>query len=382
VPEERFDRITRLACRVFNVPIALVSLVDRDRQWFKSKQGIEAPQTSREISFCGHAITQEGPLVVSNALLDTRFADNPLVTGPPNVRFYAGHPVHGPDGSCIGTLCLIDRQPRMLSQEDLELLATLAAMIDRELSIESALCVALVEHADDAIIAKHLDGTIVAWNAGAERMFGYSSAEMIGGLITRLFPPDRLHEEGELIAGLMQGKTISHFVTQRTRKDGTLIDVSVSLSPVRDADGKIVAVSQIARGITETRHGYLASALSAAIVEQSDDAIISKSLDGTIATWNSGAQRLFGYTAAEMTGRSITRLFPPELLHEETDLLAQIKLGKKISHFKTRRIRKDGVCIDVFVSWSPVLDALGTIVAISTIVCDMTETRDRNGLGA
>lgn len=135
MPEDRFDRITRLACRAFNVPIALVSLVDRDRQWFKSKQGLNACETSREISFCGHAVLQEGPLIVEDALLDPRFADNPLVEGEPKIRFYAGHPVHGVDGMRVGTLCLIDHQPRRLSEEDLMLLKDLAEMIDREFSL-------------------------------------------------------------------------------------------------------------------------------------------------------------------------------------------------------------------------------------------------------
>lgn len=135
IPEERFDRITRVACRAFGVPIALVSLVDRNRQWFKSRQGLEAGETGRNISFCGHAILQDGPLIVPDTMADTRFADNPLVLGPPNIRFYAGQPVHGPDGSRVGTLCLIDRQARKFSDDDRGLLADLAAMIDREFSL-------------------------------------------------------------------------------------------------------------------------------------------------------------------------------------------------------------------------------------------------------
>ncbi len=135
MPEDRFDRITRLACRAFNVPIALVTLIDRDRQWFKSRQGLESRETSRQISFCGHTIIQEGPLHVPDALLDPRFADNPLVIGVPMIRFYAGQAVRGPDGSRIGTLCIIDRQPRHMSAEDLTLLGDLAAMIDREFSL-------------------------------------------------------------------------------------------------------------------------------------------------------------------------------------------------------------------------------------------------------
>jgi diguanylate cyclase (GGDEF)-like protein len=135
LPEERFDRITRLAARLFEVPIALVSLVDRDRQWFKSRQGLDAPETGRDVSFCGHAILRAAPLIVPDSLADPRFAGNPLVTGGPGVRFYAGHPVHAPDGSRVGTLCLIDRRPREFSAEDAAALADLAQMVDRELAL-------------------------------------------------------------------------------------------------------------------------------------------------------------------------------------------------------------------------------------------------------
>jgi diguanylate cyclase (GGDEF)-like protein len=135
LPEERFDRITRLAVRALSVPIAVVSLVDRDRQWFKSRQGVDASETARNISFCGHAILQEQALVVPDALLDARFADNPLVIGPPFIRFYAGHAIHGLDGSRVGTLCVIDREPKTFSVEDQAVLADLAATIDRELAL-------------------------------------------------------------------------------------------------------------------------------------------------------------------------------------------------------------------------------------------------------
>lgn len=134
-PEERFDRITRLASRVFNVPTALVSLVDQNRQWFKSRQGLDACETNREISFCGHAILNERTFVVQDAEKDPRFADNPLVVADPRIRFYAGHPVHGTDGSRIGTLCVIDTQPRRFSDADAATLAAFAAMVDREFSL-------------------------------------------------------------------------------------------------------------------------------------------------------------------------------------------------------------------------------------------------------
>jgi diguanylate cyclase (GGDEF)-like protein len=138
-PEERFDRITRLAKRVFGVPIALVSLVDSHRQWFKSRQGLDALETPREISFCGHAITLDQILVVEDALLDERFRDNPLVTGEPHVRFYAGYPVRAPNGTRLGTLCIIDHVARHFSDEDRQMLRELGTMIEDDLfSLASA----------------------------------------------------------------------------------------------------------------------------------------------------------------------------------------------------------------------------------------------------
>lgn len=133
-PEERFDRITRIARRLFGVPIALVSLVDEDRQWFKSRQGLEALETPRDISFCGHAILSTDVLVVADAQEDERFRDNPLVTGPPNIRFYAGCPIALSNGDRIGTLCIIDRAPRAFATEDEAMLCDLAKVVERELT--------------------------------------------------------------------------------------------------------------------------------------------------------------------------------------------------------------------------------------------------------
>ena len=132
-PEERFDRVTRLAKQVFATKIALVSLVDEDRQWFKSRQGLDAEETPRDISFCGHAILDDKIMVVNDAVKDERFCDNPLVCGNPNIRFYAGYPLAAPDGSRVGTLCVIDEKPRSISKDELRLLRELGRMIEEEL---------------------------------------------------------------------------------------------------------------------------------------------------------------------------------------------------------------------------------------------------------
>ena len=133
--EERFDRITRMAIRMFGVETCLISLVDSNRQWFKSKQGLEACETSREVSFCGHAILDEDVFVVGDAAADPRFEDNPLVTGEPHIRFYAGCPVRSPDGLRIGTLCLLDSQPRGFPPADKEILRDLAALVEDEFRV-------------------------------------------------------------------------------------------------------------------------------------------------------------------------------------------------------------------------------------------------------
>lgn len=133
-PEERFDRMTRLAKKIFDVEMVSVTLVDDDRQWFKSTQGLgDACETDRGISFCGHAILEEQPLVVNDALADERFKDNPLVVGGPLIRFYAGCPLRAPGGQRVGVLCLISAKPRSFDQRELDILKDLAGVVENEL---------------------------------------------------------------------------------------------------------------------------------------------------------------------------------------------------------------------------------------------------------
>lgn len=131
-PEERFDGLTAYASAMFNVPIALVSLVDDERQWFKSRCGLDATETPRDISFCGHAILQDDVMVIEDARSDARFADNPLVTGDPNIRFYAGAPILLSDGTVPGTVCIIDRRPRQLDAWERDHLRELAEVAAHE----------------------------------------------------------------------------------------------------------------------------------------------------------------------------------------------------------------------------------------------------------
>ncbi|GEM_PF-342437 len=137
--EERFDRITRLAAKYFNVPIAYVSLIDKDRQWFKSKQGFDICETPRDISFCSHAILREDALIIPDATKDERFKNNPVVTGPPELRFYAGQPLSGPGGFKIGSLCVLDLKPREFDAEKVKALKDFSLMVEHELNLVDAL---------------------------------------------------------------------------------------------------------------------------------------------------------------------------------------------------------------------------------------------------
>ncbi len=132
-PEERFDRIVAFASHEFDVPIALVSLVDRNRQWFKARVGLQVCETARDISLCGHAVVEHDTLVIGDTLADPRFADNPLVLGEPFIRFYAGAQLRLPSGLTVGTLCLIDRRPRRLDRTDLAILGSLRDLVVQEL---------------------------------------------------------------------------------------------------------------------------------------------------------------------------------------------------------------------------------------------------------
>lgn len=178
--EQRFNRITRSAARLLSVPMATITLLDAERQWFKSRYGLFMNETPRQVSFCGHAILGEGLLVVPDTLEDERFRDNPLVTGQPHIRFYAGRPLATPSGMRLGTLCVMDREPRSLSGEDRLALEDLAAWAEAELNSVSTLARSR-EHLQlslepllEGIILMDADGQVAWANAALLRWLGHS----------------------------------------------------------------------------------------------------------------------------------------------------------------------------------------------------------------
>ena len=236
---------------------------------------------------------------------------------------------------------------------------------------------AIVDSSDDAIVGKDLNGIILSWNRGAERIFGYTAEEVIGRHISLIAAPERADEIPDILARVSRGERIDHYETLRKTKDGRILTVSLTVSPIRDAAGTIIAASKIARNITEQKMSFALNERLAAIVESSDDAIISKDLQGYIRTWNKGAERIFGYTSDEIIGRHISTLAAPDRVDEIPNILDRIRRGERVDHYQTKRKTKSGRILTVSLTVSPIRDAAGTIVGASKVARDITD-RERH----
>lgn len=263
-------------------------------------------------------------------------------------------PLVGPDRSVTGASVT----PRPLDSHELvaEAQARLAAIVDSS---------------DDAIVSETLDGIVTSWNPAAERMFGYRADEVVGRSLATIVPAARRDEEERVLASVRRGERLDHFETVRTHRDGRPLELSLTVSPVRNADGVVVGVSRIARDISERTRGDEARARLAAIVDWSTDAIVSKSLDGIITTWNHAAERMFGYSAEEAIGKPILLIIPPDRRSEEDSVIESIRRGEVVDHFETVRAHKNGGRVHVSLTISPVKDDAGCIIGASKIARDI-----------
>jgi PAS domain S-box-containing protein len=234
---------------------------------------------------------------------------------------------------------------------------------------------AVVASSEDAIITETLDGAIETWNRSAERLFGYSAAEAIGRPVEIIVPPE-IRASGENSSFRVQrGQGATHFETIGFTRDGRRVPISVSLSTVTTPDGTLIGTSRIVRDISQQRTLERQALRLAAIVDSSEDAIVSKDLNGIVQTWNGAAERMFGYTAEEMVGRPIRIIIPADRQSEEDKVLETIRGGRAVEHFETIRQRKDGSLIEISLTVSPVRAADGTVVGASKIARDISEQR-------
>jgi PAS domain S-box-containing protein len=254
-PEERFDRLTRLAKRIFRTRIALVSLVDADRQWFKSRQGLGACETSRTLSFCGHAILGPEILEIPDASLDPRFCDNPLVTGEPRIRFYAGAPVRSADGYPLGTLCIIDDRPRTLTEDERLSLRELADCVEDELStIDRRRLSSVARQTTNGVVITNLDGHIEWVNEGFTRMTGYGLDEVRGELPGRILQGVDTNPKtiAQMRAALAERSAFEVEVLNYDKR-GQSYWVHISCNPLLDGRGRPEGFMAIQSDITEIK---------------------------------------------------------------------------------------------------------------------------------
>jgi len=234
--------------------------------------------------------------------------------------------------------------------------------------------VRLLDLTTDAIIVRDASDRITFWNNGATHTYGYSREEAIGrvshDLFRTEFPEPFEHIKEEFIRDGKWGGELKH-----TCANGSRITVSTRWVAERDLAGNITSILESNRDITEIKRALEAQSRVAAIVESSDDAIVSKNLDGTITSWNRAAEQVFGYAATEAIGRNITLIVPPDRLEEEADILARLKRGERVDHFETVRRKKDGTVFEVSVTISPVKDALGRVIGASKVARDITERK-------
>ncbi len=259
-PDERFDRIVRLACRLFGVPAAFVSFIDGERQWFKACYGFHECETPRDLSFCTHTIRGEDEMVVPDARCDPRFSRNPLVMCAPFVRFYAGHPLRSPDGHRVGTLCVLDPQPRDLEDEDREMFRHLAAWVELELAmhypLERAHTVlqdtelhlrAILHNAAAVIMTLDGQGRIELVGRAVRKIFGYLDNEIVGRPLSLLIPGFGVSSSMDGVQALNTGTT----EVEGRRRDGTTVFIEISLSEMTMSEPpRFIA---IARDISERR---------------------------------------------------------------------------------------------------------------------------------
>lgn len=397
--DAEFDALVRAAALVCGVPISLISLVDEHRQWFKACAGINGiTETSREVSFCAHAILGDDIFEIEDATLDSRFSDNPIVTGHPNIRFYAGVPLRLTTGENVGTLCVIDSKPNLLSDTQRQTLKYLGVVarqalenhrlreLEKEIrrGEESLLLAAnytdsILQNTKEPIIGLMMDGTITHWNGAAEKLFGFSKDEMLGESFTRLMTPDQINSHEEILPSISNNPEGLVYETQRVSKTGELIDVSVSLAPLFNGAGSLIGATKI---IHDIREQNLTKKLLAkneahyrALSDTSPHGVFAADVTGACTYTNFRWQIIFGVTIEQSLGAGWLDQVHPldrELVYDEW----QRSISDHTEFDLEFRIRhRDGTIRYLHGKSRPIRDTNDNITSIVGSIEDITDRR-------
>lgn len=409
-PEAEFDELTQLVASICEVPFALISLVDCQRQWFKSKVGIDASESGRDVAFCAHAILQPDLFVVTDALEDERFFDNPFVTDGLKIRFYAGMPLVTEEGYALGTLCVIDQKPRQLTAVQEQTIKTLARQVVSQLELRRhlleaqgnrdryqevmALQSAILNSANYSIIATDIHGFITLFNQVAEQWLGYEAEDVIGRLTPAIFhDPTEVAQRAialsqefgyniapgfEVFVAKARLGTVDEQEWTYINRDGTRRPVQLSVTAIRDAQGTITGFMGIANDISLQKKIETELRLRERAIAASTNGIVitdHRLPDRPMIYVNPAFEKITGYRAAEALGKNCRFLQGKD--HHQVGLEAlRAAIAKGLSCRVTlRNFRKNGRPFWNELAISPIYDEQGELTHYIGIQSDVTERK-------
>lgn len=362
-PERAFDDLTALAAQLCGAPMALVSMIDADRQWNKSRFGIDVCVSARETSFCAHTIRRAELLVVPDTTADARFATNPFVTGEPGIRFYAGAPLTTPDGHTLGALCVLDTTPRVLSEVQLDQLRVLARQVTAQLTLrrqaaeleESRRVLdGVVTHSDSPIYVKDLAGRFTLANPAVHTLFGLRPGSIVGRTMADLVAPDIAAAQDANDAEVARTGIRTVFPEHFDGGDGDGRDFLAKKFPLRDEDGVVYAVAGVSTDVTDMadqrRQLVESEQRWRELVEHSPVAVAVIGADARLLYANDRAVALYGgpsARSADVIGRAATDFVVPGEEETTAALFHQTLGGTPVLGCRWRLARGDGALIDV-----------------------------------
>ena len=402
LPEKEYDAITQLASYICGTPMALVSLLDKERQWFKSSVGLGASETPREISFCQYAIMGEEVYEVTNALENELFADNPLVTGNPDIRFYAGAPLKDSDGFNLGSLCVIDTVPRTLSTEQknaLKLLANQVVLLlqlrkkNSDLNTTQKEFQNFIDLSKDLVCIANVNGMFYKVNPAFTSVLGYSKEELEGTPFVNFVHPDDLASTYREVEKLSKGELTISFENRYLCKNGKYVLLSWNTSP-DPITGNLYCIARDMTLENDQKKALVktTSELSA-ILNSTEFSVIATDLVGTIKEFNRGAEIMLGYTASEVVEKTSPAILHvlDEVIKRSEDLTVELgeivvpgfdvfvvkarKLGIADSHEWTY-VRKDGSTLPIQLSVTAIKNSLDEITGYLGIAKDITNEKE------
>jgi diguanylate cyclase len=402
--EQEFDALVKAAALACGVPISLISLIDTNRQWFKARVGLDATQTHRDLAFCAHAIHGDGVFEVPNALEDARFADNPLVTGDPNIRFYAGATLKLSNGANVGTLCVIDRQPRQLSDTQREILANLACaavkgmegrLAARALVESDARFRSLTEASPLGVYATDAHGNCTYTNTRWQEIYGLSLKASLGlGWTSSLHPQDKAAVYAQWQAAAQGGAEFNMEFRVRLA-DGAVRHVHSIARTVHPLGNVSAGFVGTVEDITERKHQQdMLRNMADALAEQNEllsvtlmsigDSVVTTDAKGCVTWLNPVAERMTGWLNNEAIGLPLGRIF--RILHNSTrqpaacPVEACLRTGEKVNAANhTLLISRSGEEFGIEESAAPIRKKSGEVIGAVLVFRDVTEQRRLTG---